>query len=61
MSRLIHRLDVFLRHKRITIGLRWIMVQMWFLKIAGIKYANKSYKTRLLNLVSRLQNLTNTK
>lgn len=58
MRNLIHRLDIFLTHRRIEIGLRWLMVQMWFYKIAGIKHANKSYTLRLKKLVNDLQDLT---
>ena len=58
MRNLIHRLDIFLRHRRIEIGLRWLMVQMWFHKIGGVEYPYKSYTLRLKKLVNDLQDLT---
>ena len=53
-----HRLDISLRHARIELGLRWLMVQMWVLKIRGVEYPNKSYTLRLKKLVNDLQDLT---
>ena len=52
-----HRYNLSLRHARIEIGLRWLMVQMWFLKIAGIKYPNKSYAIRLEKYIDELLDL----
>jgi len=57
LKRLIYlydRLDIFLEHRRIEIGLRWIIVQMWFHKIAGIEYPNKSYQKKSADLVNDL-------
>ena len=58
MLNFLHRANIFLRHRRIEIGLRWLMVQMWFLKIKGIEYPNKSYTLRLKKLVNELLDLT---
>lgn len=58
MSNFIHRVDIFLKHARIEIGLRWIIVQMWFHKIAGIKYVNKSYAVKLKKYVDDFLDLT---
>lgn len=58
MLNFLHRANIFLRHRRIEIGLRWLMVQMWFFKIKGIEYPNKSYTLRLKKLVNELLDLT---
>lgn len=58
MRNFIHRVDIYIRHARIEIGLRWIIVQMWFLKMIGIKYANKSYKEKTKKYVNDLIDLT---
>ena len=52
-----HRYNLSLAHARIEIGLRWLMVQMWFHRIAGIKNVNKSYALKLQKYIDDLLEL----